>query len=432
MRSAVRGHHQQPRAPLPGDATVQLVRAARSRRCMTRESVSRRAMAAACSPEVLAVTRRRTSTSPSLRKCRSSRRWSFSHTLQLTEMQRDDRRPRSSRRSWTASAFLQSVGLEYLTLSRSSGTLSGGESQRIRLATQIGSSLMGVLYILDEPSIGLHQRDNEKLLATLKQPARPGQHAYRRRARRGHHVWRRTISSTSARARASTAARSSPQGTLDEMINEPDDPITGQYLSGRKNDPGSEDTPRRATENALRSRARRQNNLKNIDVADSRSGMFTCVTGVSGSGQVLASSTRSSTSALARGAERRDNGMPGKRRRNRGHGKSRQGHRHRPVAHRTHAALQPGDLYGRVQRYPRAVRQDAGREGARLRRRDASPSTSRAAAARPARATACSKIEMHFLPDVYVPCEVCKRQALQPRDARGASTRARISTTCWI
>ena len=73
--------------------------------------------------------------------------------------------------------FLQSVGLQYLTLSRASATLSGGESQRIRLATQIGSSLMGVLYILDEPSIGLHQRDNEQAAGHPVQPARPGQHA---------------------------------------------------------------------------------------------------------------------------------------------------------------------------------------------------------------------------------------------------------------
>ena len=82
--------------------------------------------------------------------------------------------------------FLKSVGLEYLTLARKAGTLSGGEAQRIRLATQIGSSLMGVLYILDEPSIGLHQRDNDKLIDTLKQPARSGQYAHRRRARRGN------------------------------------------------------------------------------------------------------------------------------------------------------------------------------------------------------------------------------------------------------
>ena len=81
--------------------------------------------------------------------------------------------------------FLSDVGLDYLTLSRSAGTLSGGEAQRIRLATQIGSSLMGVLYILDEPSIGLHQRDNARLLKTLKGSARSGQHLDRRRARRG-------------------------------------------------------------------------------------------------------------------------------------------------------------------------------------------------------------------------------------------------------
>ena len=87
---------------------------------------------------------------------------------------RDPRPPATSCRAWAC---------EYLTLSRAAATLSGGESQRIRLATQIGSSLMGVLYILDEPSIGLHQRDNDKLLATLQEPARPGQHAHRRRAR---------------------------------------------------------------------------------------------------------------------------------------------------------------------------------------------------------------------------------------------------------
>ena len=105
----------------------------------------------------------------------------FLHTLKLTEMQHKIG-DRVIKEIMDRLGFLQSVGLEYLTLSRSSGTLSGGESQRIRLATQIGSSLMGVLYILDEPSIGLHQRDNDKLLATLKRPARPRQHAHRGRA----------------------------------------------------------------------------------------------------------------------------------------------------------------------------------------------------------------------------------------------------------
>ena len=84
--------------------------------------------------------------------------------------------------------FLTDVGLEYLTLSRAAGTLSGGESQRIRLATQIGSSLMGVLYILDEPSIGLHQRDNDKLAGNPEASAGPGQYPDRGGARRGHHA----------------------------------------------------------------------------------------------------------------------------------------------------------------------------------------------------------------------------------------------------
>ena len=87
--------------------------------------------------------------------------------------------------------FLTNVGLNYLTLSRSATTLAGGESQRIRLATQIGSALVGVLYILDEPSIGLHQRDNDRLLATLRDAARPRQYADRDRARRGYDAHRR-------------------------------------------------------------------------------------------------------------------------------------------------------------------------------------------------------------------------------------------------
>ena len=87
--------------------------------------------------------------------------------------------------------FLVDVGLDYLSLDRPAGTLSGGEAQRIRLATQIGSGLVGVLYVLDEPSIGLHQRDNHRLIETLVRLREPGQHADRGRARRGHHPHRR-------------------------------------------------------------------------------------------------------------------------------------------------------------------------------------------------------------------------------------------------
>ena len=102
--------------------------------------------------------------------------------------------------------FLDDVGVGYLTLGRSAATLSGGEGQRIRLATQIGANLTGVLYVLDEPSIGLHQRDNRRLLATLVPAARSGQQRHRRRARRGDDPHRRLRRSTSARAPASTAA----------------------------------------------------------------------------------------------------------------------------------------------------------------------------------------------------------------------------------
>ena len=105
--------------------------------------------------------------------------------------------------------FLVDVGLDYLTLSRASGTLSGGESQRIRLASQIGSGLTGVLYVLDEPSIGLHQRDNARLLVDAQAPARHRQHRDRGGARRGRHPARPTTWWTSAPAPASTAATSS-------------------------------------------------------------------------------------------------------------------------------------------------------------------------------------------------------------------------------
>ena len=108
--------------------------------------------------------------------------------------------------------FLLDVGLDYLTLSRSAGTLAGGEAQRIRLASQIGSGLVGTLYVLDEPSIGLHQRDNRRLIDTLHPAARPGQHGAGRRARRGHHPRVRLDRRHRSRAPASTAAPSSTPG----------------------------------------------------------------------------------------------------------------------------------------------------------------------------------------------------------------------------
>lgn len=177
--------------------------------------------------------------------------------------------------------FLKSVGLGYLTLSRSSGTLSGGESQRIRLATQIGSSLMGVLYILDEPSIGLHQRDNEKLLGTLK------------------HL--RDLGNTVIVVEHDEDTMYAADCIVDvgpgagihggeiicvgdvEKIKACEQSITGQYLSGKRCVPVPEKR-RKGNGKFLEIRSAKQNNLKNVNVKIPL-GEFVCVTGVSGSGK---------------------------------------------------------------------------------------------------------------------------------------------------
>ncbi|MCH5347831.1 MAG: excinuclease ABC subunit UvrA [Oscillospiraceae bacterium] len=177
--------------------------------------------------------------------------------------------------------FLQSVGLEYLTLSRSSGTLSGGESQRIRLATQIGSSLMGVLYILDEPSIGLHQRDNDKLIATLK------------RLRDLGNTLIVVEHDEDTMYSADFIVDIGPYagihggevvccGTVDD-IKSCERSITGQYLSGKRYIPIPE---KRRQGNGLTLEVKKaaEHNLKNINVSIPL-GTFTCVTGVSGSGK---------------------------------------------------------------------------------------------------------------------------------------------------
>ncbi|MBQ6847308.1 MAG: excinuclease ABC subunit UvrA [Clostridia bacterium] len=177
--------------------------------------------------------------------------------------------------------FLQSVGLEYLDLSRSSGTLSGGESQRIRLATQIGSSLMGVLYILDEPSIGLHQRDNERLIATLK-----------RLRDLGNTVIVVEHDEDTMRA-ADWIVDIGPgagihggqvvfSGDL-KALKKCKESITSDYLTGRKKIPVPK-TRRKGNGNFLTVKGASENNLKNINVKIPL-GTFTCVTGVSGSGK---------------------------------------------------------------------------------------------------------------------------------------------------
>ena len=177
--------------------------------------------------------------------------------------------------------FLSDVGLSYLTLSRSSGTLSGGESQRIRLATQIGSSLMGVLYILDEPSIGLHQRDNDKLLGTLKQLRDLGNTLivveHDEDTMRAADFIVDVGPGAGSRGGEIVAA-----GTMEEILA-CERSVTGQYLSGFKKIPvpGSR---RSGNGKTLSVRGATENNLKNVDV-DIPLGTLTCVTGVSGSGK---------------------------------------------------------------------------------------------------------------------------------------------------
>ena len=177
--------------------------------------------------------------------------------------------------------FLRSVGLQYLTLMRSASTLSGGEAQRIRLATQIGSSLVGVLYILDEPSIGLHQRDNEKLINTLKKLRDLGntligvEHDEDTMFAADHIV---DIGPGAGIHGGYIVAAGTP-----EEVAKNEKSITGQYLSGRKEIPVPKKT-RPLTGKSLVIRGAKENNLKNIDV-EIPLGVFTSVTGVSGSGK---------------------------------------------------------------------------------------------------------------------------------------------------
>ncbi len=177
--------------------------------------------------------------------------------------------------------FLRNVGLGYLTLNRRSGTLSGGEAQRIRLATQIGSMLSGVLYILDEPSIGLHQRDNDKLIATLKEMRDLGNTLIV-----VEHDEDTMIASDYLIDIGPGAGENGGQivaaGTPKEVMNN-DASITGQYLSGKKEIPLPENY-RKQTTKKFRVKGAEENNLKNIDV-DFPHGLLNVVTGVSGSGK---------------------------------------------------------------------------------------------------------------------------------------------------
>lgn len=177
--------------------------------------------------------------------------------------------------------FLSDVGLEYMTLSRAASTLSGGEAQRIRLATQIGSGLQGVLYILDEPSIGLHQRDNNKLLATLNHLRDLGNTVLV--VEHDEDTMRAADHIIDVGPRAGiNGGKIVASGPVDEIIK-CEESLTGQYLSGKKFIPVPENR-RKPSSKKLSIKGASVNNLKNIDV-DIPLGIFTCITGVSGSGK---------------------------------------------------------------------------------------------------------------------------------------------------
>ena len=173
------------------------------------------------------------------------------------------------------------MGLPYLTLSRAAATLSGGEAQRIRLATQIGSSLMGVLYILDEPSIGLHQRDNDKLIATLKRLRDLGNTLLV--VEHDEDTMRAADFIVDVGPGAGiNGGEIVAAGSLEDIMAEPRS-LTGQYLSGKKRIPVPE-TRRPGNGKSLWIRGAAENNLRDIDV-EIPLGTLTCVTGVSGSGK---------------------------------------------------------------------------------------------------------------------------------------------------
>lgn len=297
--------------------------------------------------------------------------------------------------------FLQSVGLGYLTLSRSAGTLSGGESQRIRLATQIGSSLMGVLYILDEPSIGLHQRDNDKLLATLKRLRDLGNTLlvveHDEDTMRAADYLIDVGPGAGVHGGEIVAA-----GTPEEVMANPNS-LTGQYLSGKRKIAVPE-IRRTGSGNFLKVIGASENNLKNVDV-EIPLGTFTCVTGVSGSGK---SSLVNEILFKKLGAElMRMKTRPGKCKRIEGLefldkvvdiDQS-------PIGRtpRSNPATYTG-LFNDI-RDMFAATQEAKSRGYGPGRFSFN--------VRGGRCEACSgdgliKIEMHFLPDIFVPCEVCK------------------------
>ncbi len=297
--------------------------------------------------------------------------------------------------------FLSSVGLEYLTLSRSAGTLSGGESQRIRLATQIGSSLMGVLYILDEPSIGLHQRDNDKLIATLRHLRDLGNTLIV--VEHDEDTMRAADYIVDIGPGAGIHGGEVIFSGTPEEILKCDESLTGQYLSGKQKIEIPTER-RKGNGNFIKILVAEENNLQKVN-ADIPLGTFTCITGVSGSGK-----SSLINSVLYRHLAHELNGsktFPGKCREIQG------------VEHLDKVIDIDQSPIGRTPRSNPATYTSVFTDI-----RDLFASTNGAKErgygpgrfsfnVRGGRCEACQgdgiiKIEMHFLPDVYIPCEVCK------------------------
>ena len=297
-------------------------------------------------------------------------------------------------------SFLSNVGLEYLTLNRSAGTLSGGEAQRIRLATQIGSHLTGVLYVLDEPSIGLHQRDNEKLINSMKEMRDLGntlivvEHDTDTMLACDYLV---DIGPGAGDAGGKIIA----QGTPEEVMK-CEESITGQYLSGRKCIEVPK-TRRKGNKSYIKIKGAKENNLKNIDV-DIPLGTLTCITGVSGSGK-----SSLINSILCRAVSQhlyKTKDKPGK---------------HDKILGMDNIDKIVAISQNPIGRTPRSnpatytgvfddirtlftTTKEAKMYGFEKNRFSFNVKGGRCEACR---GDGVKKIEMHFLPDVYVPCEVC-------------------------